>query len=401
MLARPKPEAPEPEAPRPEASRSEASRSEASGPEASRPEASRSEAPEPKAPEPKAFGPDAASLAVRRLEPASRARWDAFVTGCPEATFFHRAGWGEAIERAFGHDLHYLFAERSGTIRGVLPLGHVRSRLFGNALISAPFAVYGGIAAADEAARAALEREACALAERLGVDYLELRNRAPRNPDWPRRTLYVTFRKPIHADPDANLKAIPRKQRAMVRKGIDAGLEASIDGDLDRFYAAYSESVRNLGTPVPSRRYFETLKDVFGEACEILTVTRKGELIASVMSFYFGDEVLPYYGGGTAAARAVKGNDFLYWALMRNACERGVRVFDYGRSKQGTGSFSFKKNWGFEPEPLHYECRLVRARELPEINPLNPRYRLFIEGWKRLPLPVSRALGPVLARNLG
>jgi len=120
-----------------------------------------------------------------------------------------------------------------------------------------------------------------------------------------------------------------------------------------------------------------------------------------VMSFYFRDEVLPYYGGGAALARDLKGNDFMYWDLLRRACERGVRVFDYGRSKVGTGSYSFKKNWGFIPEPLHYEFQLMKATQLPDINPLNPKYRLFIDAWKRLPLPVSRWLGPFLARSLG
>ena len=119
------------------------------------------------------------------------------------------------------------------------------------------------------------------------------------------------------------------------------------------------------------------------------------------MSFYFRDEVLPYYGGSRPVARELKGNDFMYWDLMRRAAERGVRIFDYGRSKQGSGSFSFKKNWGFVPQPLYYEYHLVKAREVPEVNPNNPRYRYFIEAWKRLPLPVANTLGPLLARNLG
>ncbi len=338
---------------------------------------------------------------IQVLAPADRGRWDAFVEACPEATFFHRAGWQEVIERAFGHRTRYLYAECGGRITGVLPLGHIRSRLFGNALISSPFGVYGGVATEDEHARQQLESAACELAEELGVDYLELRNRAARHPDWPTKQLYVTFRKTIDPDPEQNLLAIPRKQRAMVRKGIKAGLESGFDPTVERFYRAYSESVRSLGTPVFSRRYFEILREVFREQSSILTVTHRGELVASVLSFYFRDEVLPYYGGGTARARRLKGNDFMYWELMRHSCERGVRVFDYGRSKVGSGSWSFKKNWGFEPSPLHYEYHLVRATQMPDVSPMNPKYRLFINTWKRLPLPVTRLVGPLLARNLG
>jgi FemAB-related protein (PEP-CTERM system-associated) len=195
--------------------------------------------------------------------------------------------------------------------------------------------------------------------------------------------------------------AIPRKQRAMVRKGMKHELVGELDGGVERFFPIYSDSVRRLGTPVFGRRYFEALMTEFGRDCEVLTVTRDGEPVSSVLSFYFRDQVLPYYGGGTEQAREVAGYDFLYWDLMRRACERGYRVFDYGRSKVGTGSYSFKKNWGFEPEPLHYEYHLVRAKAVPDINPLNPKYRLFIAAWKHLPLPVANLLGPMISRGLG
>ncbi len=303
---------------------------------------------------------------VRTLQPGDRARWDAFVATCPEATFFHRAGWQEVIQRAFGHPTYFLYAETHGLIEGVLPLGHINSRLFGNALISTPFCVQGGIAASTVAAHAALQQAACELAGALQVDYLELRHAQRRYPDWPAKDdLYVNFRKRIDPDPEVNMKAIPRKQRAMVRKGIQAGLSATPDEGVERLFQAYSESVRNLGTPVLPVKYFRLLKDVFQDDCQILTVTLGRELIASVLSFYCRDQVLPYYGGGVERARQVKGNDFMYWELLRRSAEGGLRVFDYGRSKVGTGSYDFKKNWGFEPEPLCYEFYLVKARQLP------------------------------------
>ena len=342
------------------------------------------------------------TLTVKLLDEDIVGHWDAFVATCPQATFFHRAGWKEVLERAFGHRAYFFYAERNGEIEGVLPLGQVRSRLFGHFLSSTPFCVYGGVAAVSAEAAAALEAEAETLARGLGVDYLEYRNRVPHHPDWPRKDdLYVTFRKHIYPDPEKNMSAIPRKQRAMVRKGIEAGLQGEIDGGVERFYDAYSRSVHKLGTPVFSKRYFQILQEVFGEDCEILTITKDGCVITSVLSFYFRDEVLPYYGGGSEAAREYKGNDFMYWELMRRAAERGIRVFDYGRSKVGTGSYSFKKNWGFEPEPLHYEYRLIKARAVPDVNPLNPKYRLFINLWKRLPLGVTRVVGPHLVKNLG
>jgi FemAB-related protein (PEP-CTERM system-associated) len=341
------------------------------------------------------------TVRVRELQSADFSRWDKFVAGCPEATFFHRAGWKTVIERAFGHRTKFLYAEAGGRIEGVLPLAEVKSILFGHALVSLPFCVYGGVAASSERARRVLDEAAGALAEEWRVDHLEYRSLTPHHPEWAHTDLYVTFRKAIDPDVERNLNGIPRKQRAMVRKGIKAGLKSEIDEDVERFFDAYSQSVHRLGTPVFSKRYFQVLREVFGPDCEMLTVTLESVLVASVMSFYFRDEVLPYYGGGTERARDVAGNDFMYWELMRRACERGIRVFDYGRSKRGTGSFDFKKNWGFEPQPLQYEYHLVRGKHVPEHNPLNPKYRLLINLWQRLPLPLANLIGPHIVKSLG
>ncbi|MBV5274639.1 MAG: FemAB family PEP-CTERM system-associated protein [Lamprocystis purpurea] len=340
-------------------------------------------------------------LRVRRYLASDHARWDAFVAHCAQATFFHRSGWSRVITEGLGQRCRYLLAERNGEIEGILPLAEVRSRLFGHALISTPCCVYGGVAAVSEDARQALILESMRLARRLGVDALEMRNREAVCPEWPTQNLYVTFRRPIsEADAD-NFKSIPRKQRAMVRKAIDAGLSACVTNDLDRFYRIYSESVRNLGTPVFSRRFFAVLINEFHSDTELSVVAASGRDVAAVLSFYFRDEVLPYYGGSQLAARPVKGNDFMYWDLMRRAAARGVRVFDYGRSKVGTGPYHFKKNWGFVPQPLHYEYYLVRSRVIPENNPMNPRYRLLIAAWKWLPLSIANTVGPMLARHLG
>ena len=127
----------------------------------------------------------------------------------------------------------------------------------------------------------------------------------------------------------------------------------------------------------------------------------QAEPVSAVMNFYFGDTVLPYYGGGTTQARGNGANDFLYWEVIRRAAERGLRQFDFGRSKAGTGAFAFKKNWGFEPEWLEYEYWLPDGQALPEKNPNNPRYKAAIEVWKKLPLPMANFLGPFLIGGLG
>lgn len=343
-------------------------------------------------------------VTVRTLDAGSEAAWDRFVDAMPPATFFHRAGWARVIEAAFGHTTHFSFAERDGAITGILPLGRVKTMMFGDTLISVPFCVYGGPVAADAESEAALMAHAEALLRRTGASALELRHmtQQTQTEGWTERPdLYVTFRKAIESDHERNMKAIPRKQRAMVRKGIQNGLSSVANKDSDVLHRIYAESVRNLGTPVFSRRYFRILMDVFSNAADIVTVLDQETPIASVMNFYFRDEVLPYYGGGSAAARSRAGNDFMYWETMRRAADRGCRMFDFGRSKVGTGAFAFKHNWGFEEARLHYRFRLKPGEAIPDHNPLNPKYRLFINAWKHLPLAVANTVGPHIVRGLG
>jgi FemAB-related protein (PEP-CTERM system-associated) len=347
-------------------------------------------------------GTSASSVQVRPFSDGDADAWESFVRACPDATFFHRIGWREILETVFRHRTHYLIAWRDGGMTGVLPLAQVKSRLFGHSLVSLPFAVYGGVAASDDASISALHVAAVDLARELGVEHLELRNVQQREQQWPSQDLYVTFRCAIQRDVEANMLAIPRKQRAMVRKGIQRGLVSEIDAGVSRFFGLYADNQHRHGTPPQGIRYFEALKRVFGDDCEVMLVlSPQGKPVSGVLSFYWRDEVLPYYAGDLIDARDLAANDFKYWELMRRACERGLNVFDYGRSKRGTGSFDFKKNWGFAPVPLHYEYQLFGRDSVPQNNPANPKYRALIATWQKLPRPLVNALGPMLVRGLG
>lgn len=341
------------------------------------------------------------ALQVKTLDSGAMQRWDAFVEAAPQATFFHRAGWKTVIEDSFGHRCHYLYAERDGVISGILPLAEIRSWLFGHALISTPFCVYGGVVASDAASEARLTQAAASLAEDRRVDYLELRNLELSDQGWPTKDLYVTFSKPLYPDDDSNFKALRAKQRNMIRKGRAAGLEVHHGASIAGFYDVYAESVRNLGTPVLPFRYYERLHKAFDKDWDITVVTHQGRPVATAMSFYYRDQVHPFYAGSVWRARKLAANDFMYWSLMQRAAQRGARTFDFGRSKQETGSYHFKKHWGFKPKPLPYAYHLVRATEVPNISPTNQKYALFIKAWQRLPLRVSRVMGPWLAKNLG
>ncbi|WEK42346.1 MAG: FemAB family PEP-CTERM system-associated protein [Candidatus Sphingomonas colombiensis] len=332
------------------------------------------------------------AITVREALPADDAAIDAFVRAQPDATPFHLPVWSRAVERGCGQRARYLLAERGGAIVGVLPLTEMRSPLFGNALVSAGFAVDGGVLGEGAEALAAT---ACA----FGLPSVELRGGAAPSGWTIDDTTYLGFVRPLAIDDEAELKAIPRKQRAEVRKALANDLEVMTGGAecAAEHYAVYAESVRNLGTPVFPRALFRAVLETMD--ADVLTVRHRGDAVASVLSLYFNGTVYPYWGGGTAAARGSRANDRMYLALMAHARARGCTRFDFGRSKVGTGAAAFKKNWGFEGEPLAYARWSEGAAR--EVNPLNPKYALMVRTWRRLPLPLANLIGPWISRGLG
>lgn len=336
-----------------------------------------------------------APATIREADPTDAARLDAFVHAQPDATPFHFTGWSRAVALGCGQRARTLVAERGGTIVGVLPLTEMRSALFGRALVSTGFGVGGGVLGD---ALEPLAHAAGALADRLGIASVELRGGAAPT-GWAVDDLtYLGFARPLASDDEAELKAIPRKQRAEVRRGLANDLEIVTGGDpalAHEHHGVYAESVRNLGTPVFPAAFFRAALAELD--ADILTVRHAGRAVASVLSLYLDGTVYPYWGGGTRAARDLRANDLMYIALMRHARARGCTRFDFGRSKAGTGAAAFKRNWGFHATPLRY----ARRGDAREVNPLDPKYAAMVATWQRLPLPVANLLGPLLSRGLG
>ena len=328
-------------------------------------------------------------------------RIDAFVSACPDGAPFHRPAWLQAVAHGCGQGGFYLVAQDGGgALRGVLPVTDLRSFLFGNAMISTGFGVGGGVLGGVVASRA-LGDEVWRRASAVAYPTVELRGGVRPSDDWrAEEGHHANFARDLAADDEAELLAIPRKQRAEVRRAIGFDLEVEVgraDRDRRAHYAVYAASVRNLGTPVFPRALFEAMMNAFGQDAEILTIRKDGVPLASVLSIRHGGTIMPYWGGGTADARTWRANDAMYWELMKHARAIGCTRFDFGRSKVGSGAYAFKKNWGFEPEPLRYWVR----GDTREVSPNNARYERKIALWKKLPLPVANVLGPLISRGLG
>ncbi|MEP3227464.1 MAG: FemAB family XrtA/PEP-CTERM system-associated protein [Parasphingorhabdus sp.] len=353
------------------------------------------------------FTPDNLSIRIfNQKDPNEWARIDRFVMDHPDGTAFHRPAWLASVSEACGHDWCYILAEKSnGALEALLPLSLIHSALFGRALVSSGFAVGGGILSQSDQAVHRLAEHVWDFAKTHSFPSVELRGGPVPSDQWQKKDgIYAGFVTQLADDEEAQLLAIPRKQRAEVRKGLKNELTVRIGNskeDRQDHYQVYAQSVRNLGTPVFPKKLFDAVMTAFGEDADILTVSNDGQPVASVLSLYHHETVLPYWGGGCFDARRLRANDVMYYALMNHGRDRGCRNFDFGRSKVGTGAYSFKKNWGFDPQPLSYATRAQDGEEVRDVNPMSPRYRLQVALWQKLPISIANRLGPVIAKGLG
>jgi FemAB-related protein (PEP-CTERM system-associated) len=357
---------------------------------------------------PQKFTTDKSSVSIRvvSLRDANEcARIDAWVLAQDAGSPFHRPKWLTAIEVGTGQEAHCLVAEMGSEIAGLLPLHLIHSPLFGRALVSSGFSVGGGILSSSSIVTERLAAAAWEMAERYSCPTVELRGGELPGGNWSEKSdAHANFARILARDDDAELLAIPRKQRAEVRKGLENGLTIETGNarrDRDWHYAVYAESVRNLGTPVFPQSLMNAVLDAFGDQADILTVRHENRALASVLSLYHKGTVMPYWGGGVWDARRLRANDVMYYALMNHARAKGCHRFDFGRSKTGSGAYHFKKNWGFEPEALSYAMRTADGSEPRDVNPNSPKYKMQIALWQKLPLPIANRLGPWIAKGLG
>jgi len=380
-------------------------------------------------------------ITIRPFQEVDRQAWDSYVLNHPKGTLFHLIGWKNVVEKTFSHKSYYLLAEsiENGnaspldnslthplinsinptnpmnamnsssssnpckSIVGVLPLFSVRSFLFGRCLVSVPFAAYGGVLSDNQEISVQLLEKAKEITRSQGLEYLEIRDRNGGNDDFATKDLYFSFRREIFPDLDSNVKAIPRKSRRMVRVGEKEGLSFEFGRDelIPVFFQIFAKGYHRLGSPVFPIKLFRNLFQEFREKTNILIVrNRSGNPISGVLTFFYKDEVLPYYAGSLVEYRDLAPNDFMYWQLMKHGCGNGYKVFDFGRSKIDTGSYDFKRHWGFEPEPLPYQYFLNGIQDIPNISPANPKFQRKIELWRKLPFWATKLLGPQIVKYI-
>ena len=339
------------------------------------------------------------ALEIRQFTEGDAEAWEQYVLAHPSATVFHPLAWSRAVSAAYPHKALHLTAWSSRRLVGVLPLFFVKSVFVGRVLVSVPYATYGGILADNDNVAAELLAAAEQLSADHNAEYLELRHRDANALDLPLIDRYDTFRKELPATAAEVLPALPRKTRAAARKGAKANTIDIGHGLVDEVYDLYAFTLRRLGSPNYSKKLFHELLRAYGDHCVCLVVRHEGKAVAGVISYVFRDEIVPYFSGSLPEGIRLNANNVMYLRLMEHAVERGLRWFDFNRTRRdNVGPHGFKRYHGFEPAPLHYQISLNKATELPNLTPSNRKFAVAGRMWRKMPLWFTRPVGSLLTK---
>lgn len=333
---------------------------------------------------------------------ATETEWDAFVAGHPDAEGYHLWRWRAVFERAFGHRTEYLIARRAGGVVGILPMVLFKSPLFGRFAVSLPFVNYGGVLASDDASARALLDAAAASASQWRASHVELRHRKQRFTDLPVKSHKVAMLKPLPGDIDVAWQGLSGTIRNRVRKAEKSGMTAAIGGAelLGSFYPIFARNMRNLGTPVYAKRFFDEVCRAFPDDTRVVVVSQEGQPVAACVTYAFRRTLQVPWVASLKEFRALAPNNLLYWRVTQHAVATGCATLDFGRSSPDDSVCEYKRRWGAVPDPLYWEYQLHSRQDVPDQGPRNPRFRLAIEGWKRLPLRLTTILGPPIVRGI-
>lgn len=333
---------------------------------------------------------------------ADTASWDAFVQSNPAASIYHLARWRALIKDCFGHGSHYLQAvDANNQVVGVLPLVRLKSKLFGDYLVSVPYFNYGGAVAVTAEIELALMQHTEQLAQDLGVSHIEFRDNIEREP-WPKRTDKVAMVLKLPDSVERLNKQIGAKLRAQIKRAQRENPEVLTGGAelLDDFYTVFAINMRDLGTPVYSKEFFRKMLQAFPDESRLIVLRHEGKPVSTAFLLAFRQGVEIPWASTLRYVNKFSMNMLLYWEVLQYAIERKADHFDFGRSSRDAGTYKFKKQWGAQEVPLYWHYWLKDGRELPRLNPDNPKYRLAINVWRRLPVELTKLIGPPIVKNL-
>ncbi len=338
-------------------------------------------------------------IEISRLKRNDETEWDEYIFNNPSSTFFHQVGWKNVVESSYAYKPYYLLAKDEGEIKGILPLFLIENLLLGRKLVSLPFAPYGG-AIGENNAIEILIMEAIEITKEQGADYLELRN-AENSSILLRNSLYATSILELDQNPEIiwNEK-LTRNKRKNVVKSQKRGLSFNFSNEINDFYDIFAINMHDLGSPIHSKKFFQNILNIFRNSAKIQIVSLDNKPIYAAFYLLYKDIIINSWSSSLKEYRNYYPTDFGIWKAIEYACNNQYKYYDFGRSTQNSPNMEFKERWGAETKKLEYEYYINNVSKIPDNTYENPKRQIFEKVWKRLPLSITRSLGPVLRKKI-
>lgn len=373
-------------------------------------------------------------MKVKLYTEADKVTWDEYVLNHPDSTLYHLSGWGNVISQAYCHKTYYLMAEDSSkgksnttqnskfktqnhstSVAGVLPLVHLKHFFFGNSLISIPFFDLGGVLADNKEAEKALINEAVKLGNNFKVDNIELRHQKPINclntDSLPSALCSLRCATKSHKvrmllelpeSSDMLMKSFKSKLRSQIKKPIKEGLKAKMGGIelLDEFYEIFLVNMRDLGSPVHSKKLLYNVLNEFSDSAKIFIVEKDNKPLAGSIAVGFKSVLENPWSSSLREYSRLSPNMLIYWSMLEYASDNNFSYFDFGRSSPDEGTYKFKVQWGSQPEPLNWQFIFYNNKSEIDISD-NSKMQKAVQYWQKLPVSMTRIIGPMIRKHIG
>ncbi len=343
------------------------------------------------------------SIHLLDVNDALQKQWDEYVYQHSEGKLYHLSAWSKLINNVFGHKTFYLYhLSEDNIINGLIPLVQLKSRLFGNYLVSMPYFNYGGVIADNTTIEEKLLGQACTLAKELNASHIEFRDTVLRTPDYPVKTDKISMILTLPNDEAVLWQNLGSKRRSQIKRPLreNPTIHIGTIDLLDDFYQVFAENMRDLGTPVYAKRFFSAMLQTFPQHAHIITIKLNDQPVAAAFLLSFKDILEIPWASTLKKVNNISINMLLYWEVLKFAIQQNYQYFDFGRSSADSGTYRFKKQWGSEIRQLYWHYWLADDGNQPALNPNNPKYRLAIAAWKKMPVALTRLIGPHLVKNL-
>ena len=329
--------------------------------------------------------------------------WDAYVESHSEGTIYHLSKWQKLIQQQFGHNSFYHYSVNDeNEVNGILPVVQLKSMLFGNYMVSVPYFNYGGAISDEPDISNDLMKAAGKIASRNSSSHVEFRDTQKYEGDWGLREDKVVMLLDLPDDSEKLWKDIGTKVRAQVKRPQREPVSVKHGGLdlLDDYYEVFAQNMRDLGTPVYAKSFFKAILQTFPENAHIVCVYHNDKPAAAGFLLGYKERMEIPWASALREFNKISVNMLLYWEVLKYTIEQGYKQFDFGRSTINAGTYRFKKQWGAKPKQLYWHYWLAEGQDVPKMNPDNPKYKLVIGLWQKMPVWLTKIIGPSIVKNL-